>query len=54
VGIYASDFAIEEWTNLFGVAWGKQSRRNMGSEEEKSEEKQEQEHLCFQAGGRLK
>jgi hypothetical protein len=50
VGISASDFAIEEWTNLFEVAWGKQSRRNMGSEK-RSEEKQE--HLCFQAGGHL-
>jgi hypothetical protein len=31
VGIIPSDFAIQERTNLFDVAWGKQSQRKMGS-----------------------
>jgi hypothetical protein len=51
VGIFASGFAIEEWTYLLWVVCGKQPRRDIGSEK-RSEEMQGQ--LCFQAGGHLK
>jgi hypothetical protein len=51
VGIIPSDFAIQERTNLFDVAWGKQSQRKMGSGKKT---RRKAKHLCFQAGGHLK